>query len=217
MFVSAGHPPRWDARCPNSGGRERHRLLHSWVIQRGRDKPGGKQVLRFAPDKMTLCQMLGNMLYETADLHQPGVTHRRDIAHAELPDTSGDVVIANHVPERIANDRTAIRELYGLFEPGGVALPSVPVNTSREETYENPAITAPVERDAHFTAEDHIRYYALESAERVCEAEFEAETFRMTPEEKVLYGSLRDDWLDVASETPLLPAAGQLGAPEPRG
>ena len=40
-------------------------------------------------------QMRGNPLYETADLHQPGVTHRLDITRVPLPDASYDVVMAH--------------------------------------------------------------------------------------------------------------------------
>lgn len=217
VFVSVGHPPRWDARCLNCGSRERHRLLHLWIIQGGENKLHGKRILHFAPEKITMRQMRGNPLYETADLHQPGVTHRVDIAHVDLPDASYDVVMANHVLEHIVDDRMAMREVYRLLKPGGVALLTVPVNTSRHETYENPAITAPAERHAHFSAEDHVRYYGLDFADRLREAGFAVETFRMTPEEEVRYGLLRDEWLYVGHKKPLAPAAGEVDRRERRG
>jgi predicted SAM-dependent methyltransferase len=216
VFVSVGHPPRWDARCPNCGSRERHRLLHLWVVEGGGDKLDGKRILHFAPEKITMQEKRGNPLYETADLHQPGVTHRVDIAHVDLPDGSYDVVIANHVLEHIPDDRMAMREIYRLLKPGGVALLTVPVNTSRQETYENPTITAPAERHAHFSAEDHVRYYGLDVADRLREAGFAVETFRMTPEEEVRYGLLRDEWLYVCSKKPSAPVAGDVDAPEGR-
>lgn len=198
MFISVGHPPRWDARCPNCGSRERHRLVHLWITQGGGNRLAGKRILHFAPENVTMRQMRGNPLYETADLHQPGVTHRVDIAHVGLPDASYDVVMANHVLEHIPDDRAAMRELHRLLKPGGIALLTVPVNPSRQETYENPAITAPAERHAHFSAADHVRYYGLDFADRLREAGFVVETFRMTPEEEVRYGLLRDEWLYVA-------------------
>jgi predicted SAM-dependent methyltransferase len=217
VFVSVGHPPRWDARCLNCGSRERHRLLHLWIIQGGGNKLHGKRILHFAPEKITMRQMRGNPLYETADLHQPGVTHRVDIAHVDLPDASYEVVMANHVLEHIVDDRMAMREVYRLLKPGGVALLTVPVNTSRHETYENPAVTAPAERHAHFSAEDHVRYYGLVFADRLREAGFAVETFRMTPEEEVRYGLLRDEWLYVGHKKPLAPAAGEVDRRERRG
>ena len=51
VFVSVGHPGRWDARCLNCGSRERHRLLHLWITEGGGDKLAGKRILHFAPEK----------------------------------------------------------------------------------------------------------------------------------------------------------------------
>ena len=99
-----------------------------------------------------LRQMRGNPLYESADLHQKGVTHRVDITQVPLPDASYDVVIAHHVLEHIPDDRQAMREMFRLLKPGGVAVLSVPLNATRQQTYENAAITAPEQRHAHFSA-----------------------------------------------------------------
>jgi len=198
VFISVGHPPRWDARCLNCGSRERHRLVHLWATDGGGDKLAGKRILHFAPEKAMMKRMRGNPLYETADLHQPGVTHRVDIARVPLGDGIYDVVMANHVLEHIHDDRQAMRELFRLLKPGGVALITVPVNPTRRETYENPAVTTPAERHAHFSAEDHQRVYGLDFADRLAVAGFEVDTFRMSPDEEVRYGLLRDEWLYVA-------------------
>jgi len=211
-FISVGHPPRWDARCLNCGSRERHRLLWLWVTEGGGNKLAGQRILHFAPEKVVMRLMRGNPLYETADLHQPGVTHKADITKVALPDASYDVVIANHVLEHIPDDRAAMRELSRLLRRGGVALLTTPINPSRQTTYENPTITAPAARHAHFSAEDHVRYYGLDFADRLVQAGFTVTTFRMTPEEEVHYGLLRDEWLYVATkETSPAPRAGGVG------
>jgi SAM-dependent methyltransferase len=204
MFIGVGHPPRWDARCPQCGSRERHRLMHLWVTEGGADRLAGKRILHFAPEKAVLRRMRGNRLYETADLHQPGVTHRVDITRMPLPDAGYDVVIAHHVLEHIADDRQAMRELFRLLKPGGVAVLSVPLNASRRHTYENPAITAPGERHAHFSAADHRRYYGLDFADRLAEAGFHTSAFRVSPEDEVRFALLRDEWLTIAKK----PASG---------
>jgi len=198
MFIGVGHPPRWDARCPRCGSRERHRLMHLWVTEGGGDRLAGKRILHFAPEKAVLGQMRDNPLYESADLHQTGVTHRVDITRVPLPDASYDVVIAHHVLEHIPDDRQAMRELRRLLKPGGVAVLSVPLNATREHTYENPAIIAPEQRRAHFSAEDHRRYYGLDFADRLAEAGFRTSIFRVSPEDEVRYGLQRDEWLTIA-------------------
>ncbi len=198
MFISVGHPARWDARCPQCGSRERHRLMQLWIAEDGGNRLAGKRILHFAPEKTVIRQMQDNPLYETADLHQPGVTHRVDITHVPLPDASYDVVIAHHVLEHIPDDRQAMRELFRLLKAGGVAVVSVPINATRRQTYENPGVTAPEERHAHFSADDHQRYYGLDFADRLAEVGFLPATFRVSPEDEVRYGLLRDEWITIA-------------------
>jgi SAM-dependent methyltransferase len=198
MFISVGHPPRWDARCPQCGSRERHRLMHLWVHEGGGDRLAGKRILHFAPEKTVMRQMRDNPLYETADLHQPGVTHQVDITQTKLPDASYDVVIANHVLEHIDDDRQAMREIFRLLKPGGIAVLSVPINASRQETYENPAVTDDAHRFAHFSAVDHVRYYGLDFVTRLEAVGFSTSIFRMSPEEEVRYALGREEWITIA-------------------
>jgi SAM-dependent methyltransferase len=197
-FISVGHPPRWDARCLNCGSRERHRLTQLWITEGGGNKLAGKRILHFAPERIWQRMMRGNPQYETADLMQAGVTHRVDITAIPLPDAGFDVVMAHHVLEHIPDDRKAMRELFRMVKPGGLGLFTVPINPTRQDTYENPAITGPAERWAHFSAEDHLRYYGLDFADRLTEAGFTVEIFRMRPEQEVVFGLLRQEWLYVA-------------------
>ena len=198
MFVSVGHPGRWAARCLNCGSRERHRLLHLWIVENGGDKLAGKRILHFAPEKAFMRRMKGNPLYETADLMQAGVTHRLDITDTKLPDATYDVVMANHVLEHIPDDRAAMRELFRVLKPGGVALLTTPINATRQTTYENSAITSHPARWAHFSAHDHVRYYGLDFADRLTDTGFQVETFRVSSEDEVKYALLRDESIYIA-------------------
>jgi predicted SAM-dependent methyltransferase len=204
VFISVGHPARWDARCPNCGSRERHRLLHLWITEGGGNKLAGMRILHFAPEKEFMRRMRGDVLYETADLTQRGVTHMVDITDTMLPAVRYDVVIANHVLEHIDDDRAAMRELFRLLKRGGCALVSVPVNATRHTTYEDPAISSGTERQAHFGAHDHKRYYGLDFADRLAGVGFQVETFRVSPAEEIEYGLLRDEWIYIARKPPLL-------------
>jgi hypothetical protein len=198
VFISVGHPGRWDARCLNCGSRERHRLLHLWIAEGGGDKLAGKRILHFAPEKAFMRRMRGDPLYETADLMQAGVTHKVDITGTKLTGEHYDVAMANHVLEHIGDDRAAMRELFRLLKPGGFALLTVPINATRPTTYEDPSITAAPERWAHFSAHDHVRYYGLDFADRLTRLGFQVETFRVAPEDEARYGLLRDEWITIA-------------------
>ncbi len=198
IFTSVGHPPRWDARCPQCGSRERHRLTQLWITEGGGNKLAAMRILHFAPETTMMEQMRGNPLYETADLHQKGVTHQADITRMPLPDASYDVMIAHHVLEHIEDDRQAMRELFRLLVPGGFALLTTPINASRQATYENSAVTTPEGRHAHFSAEDHKRYYGMDFADRLADVGFIVDTFRLPPEQEATYGLLRDEWITIA-------------------
>jgi Methyltransferase domain len=199
FMISVGRPSRWDARCASCGSRERHRLLWLWATRTSTNQLAGKRILHFAPEKALRRALGKNTAYETADLRQRGVTHEVDITQLPMADETYDVVIANHVLEHIDDDRAAMRELFRILRPGGIARLTVPINPSRDVTYEDPAITDPVERQAHFNASDHRRFYGLDFADRLGTSGFTVETFRMAPAEEVTYSLLPMEWLYVAT------------------
>jgi SAM-dependent methyltransferase len=199
VMIDVGHPPRWDARCACCGSRERHRLLWLWATDGGTNRLADKRILHFAPEKALRRALSRNPRYETADLRQRGVTHQVDITRLPMPSESYDVVIANHVLEHIDDDRQAMRELFRALMPGGIALLTVPINPSREATYEDAAITAPRERQAHFNAPDHRRFYGLDFTNRLADVGFQVEIFRLTPALEVKFGLLPAEWLYVAT------------------
>ena len=198
IFISVGRPTRFDARCVQCGCRERHRLMWLWITEGGTNKLEGKRILHFAPESVWRRKMRGNPLYETADLYQAGVDHKIDIANLPFSDASYDVVMANHVLEHIDDDETAMRELYRVLKPGGVALITVPINTARQVTYRNPSISDAEGRLAHFGGTDHKRYYGLDFADLLSAPGFSVETFRMPPEQEVRFGLLRNEWIYIA-------------------
>jgi SAM-dependent methyltransferase len=199
VMIGVGHPPRWDARCASCGSRERHRLLWLWVTRDGTNWLAGKRILHFAPEKALRRALRDNPGYETADLKQRGVTHQVDITRLPMQAGTYDVVIANHVLEHIDADRLAMQELFRVLKPGGTALLTVPVNPTRQDTYENASITDPLERAAHFNAPDHRRYYGLDFADRLGEAGFQTEIFRLPQELEVRFSLLPMEWLYIAT------------------
>jgi SAM-dependent methyltransferase len=174
-------------------------LLWLWVTKDGINRLAGKRILHFAPEKALRQVLRHNLGYETADLVQRDVTHQADITRLPMPSETYEVVIANHVLEHIDDDRLAMRELFRVLQPGGIALLTVPINPTREATYEDASITDPIERQAHFNARDHRRFYGLDFATRLREVGFEVETFRVTPADEVTFGLLPMEGLYVAT------------------
>ena len=201
IMISVGHPLRWNARCPQCGSRERHRLLWLWATSghSGINRLEGKRILHFAPEKALRHALRDNPHYETADLVQRGVTHQVDMTELPMRSETYEVVIANHVLEHIDDDRRAMLELFRVLQPGGIALLTTPINPTRQKTYEDAGITDPVARQAHFNDLDHRRFYGLDFADRLQDAGFSVDTFRMTPTQEVTFGLLPMEWLYVAT------------------
>lgn len=97
---------------------------------------------------------------------------RMDIMDIHYPDASFDAIVCNHVLEHVADDERALLELYRVLRPGGWALLQVPIDASKAETFEDPTVTDPRERERIFGQHDHVRIYGRDYVERLRAAGF---------------------------------------------
>jgi SAM-dependent methyltransferase len=109
--------------------------------------------------------------YLSADLFSSTALVRMDIMDIEYPDETFDVIYCSHVLEHVIDDRTAMRELHRVLRTGGWAILQVPISTA-EETFEDPMITSPEERELAFGQFDHVRLYGADYRDRLEEAGF---------------------------------------------
>jgi predicted SAM-dependent methyltransferase len=201
-FKTMGHPPRYDAGCPQCGCLERHRLFHL-AVKRLHLLTRGQSVLHFAPEAI-----IGDIIrqyevaYQTADITSGRASLVLDIEKISMPDCSVDVVIANHVLEHV-NDVVALAELHRILRPGGRLLASVPLIEGWETTYENPKIVACVDRDAHFGQSDHVRYYGRDFRNRVMAAGFVLQEFSCDGAESVRYSLCRGERIFIGTKLPV--------------
>lgn len=87
-----------------------------------------KVLLHFAPEACMqdfLRQMVGT--YYTSDICAKGVDCLADICHLPFEPESCDVIFASHVMEHIHDDRAALKEIWRILKPGGMAILPVPV------------------------------------------------------------------------------------------
>ena len=198
-FWSFGNPPRRNAQCRRCGAKERHRLMALWA--RRHDVFREKHILHFAPDPGEQALIEGQAVYETADLDRADVDHRVDVCATGLTPASYDVIVCNHVFEHVEDDGAAIKELYRLLAPGGLAIVMVPINTGLDRTYENPAIRSRHDRHQHFGQKDHVRLYGRDYPERLRAAGFTVEQFDTNAEDCVRYGLIPGEPLFVAHKS----------------
>jgi ubiquinone/menaquinone biosynthesis C-methylase UbiE len=115
---------------------------------------------------------MGNLTYVTADLESPLADVKLDIQQMPFEDNSFDIVICNHVLEHVPDDRKAMGEIFRVLRKGGFAVMQVPTNYDMENTYEDPSITGPAEREKHFRQKDHYRLYGRDYLKRLKETGF---------------------------------------------
>ncbi|MBC7103714.1 MAG: methyltransferase domain-containing protein [Parvibaculum sp.] len=191
-FVAAGHPPRYDARCPECRSLERHRLL-MLAFDRFHLIEEGKRVLHFAPEPVLQDYLRGRAgEYKTGDLAPGRADFELDIEALDLPDESFDIVIVNHVLEHV-DDAKALAELYRILAPGGILISTVPIIEGWDVSYENAAITTKADREIHFGQNDHVRYYGRDLRDRIRTAGFSLDEFVGSGLEVVRYGLLRGE------------------------
>jgi SAM-dependent methyltransferase len=176
---------RRDALCWRCGSHERHRA--QWLALRRRPEllRDARSLLHFSPEWCLARRLRATrgLRYVTSDLdpRQPADL-RLDVTAIDLPDGAFDAVLCSHVLEHVADDARAMAELRRITAPGGFCLVMVPLALDRAATYEDPAVTAPADRQREFLQFDHVRLYAPDIAERLHGAGFDVETIDMDRE-----------------------------------
>jgi predicted SAM-dependent methyltransferase len=59
--------------------------------------------------------------------------------------------------EHVKNHTTAMKALYRILKPGGWGIMIVPILTTRDNSYEDPAIVSVADRGKYYGQLDHVR------------------------------------------------------------
>lgn len=172
---------RPDAICPGCGSHERHRALWLYLREALDGVAGPFDLLHFAPEYALRkrIEQLPGLRYLTVDLNGEGVDVAADIEHMPFDDASFDGIVCSHVLEHVNDDRPAMAELCRVLRPDGWAAVLVPLDLTRDETYEDPGVATPEQRERAYWQDDHMRLYALDIADRLQKAGLEVETVRV--------------------------------------
>tara|TARA_B100000809_G_C15058916_1_gene501623 strand:- start:441 stop:1214 length:774 start_codon:yes stop_codon:yes gene_type:complete len=171
--------------CPYDLTLERHRAM--WLYLKGHTdfftKPDLK-VMHIAPEQCFhgRFKKQTNLNYTTGDLMSPIADLHFDLHNIPLDDNTYEVIFCNHVMEHVKDDLQCMKELYRIMKPGGWGIMQVPIDASRNETYEDWSITDPKEREKHFWQYDHVRLYGLNYSKRLEEAGFKVDIIDFSKE-----------------------------------
>lgn len=197
---------RANALCPECGSLERHRLVWRYIETNTDLLKKHVKLLHVAPEKLfyKIFSTCKNIEYvpcakfgEGYEDKYPEGTQNIDITDILLPDNSFDAIICSHVLEHIPDDHRAMKELYRVLKPGGWAILQVPLDASRDATYEDSNITDPKDREIAFGQYDHVRIYGNDYEKRLADAGFQAKRekfgFQYSREELFKYGIIPED------------------------
>jgi len=173
--------------CPQCGSRKRHRLYYLFlkykILNPMMVKNRVIKVLHFAPERclkrLFNCYLLVD--YLSADLLSPEAMVKEDMTKLSFNDNTFDIVFASHVLEHIEEDQKAMREVYRVLKPGGIAILQVPIQ-DRDKTYEDSSIKDPKERFKAFGQTDHVRIYGRDYKDRLRKAGFKVRISRFADE-----------------------------------
>jgi SAM-dependent methyltransferase len=110
-----------------------------------------------------------------------------------------DLVICSHVLQHVKADRPAIAELFRVTMPTGLAIIPVPIVWNSECTEEQQGLN-PSERAELSGEADHLRKYGRDYLDRLPEAGFATELFR-------LYDPSLVQWYRIDIDDPLVVVA----------
>src|SRR5690554_4440717 len=165
---------RENVLCPNCLSLERHRLLWLYLNEHTGFFKDDLKMLHMAPEQCFYARFKkqSNLDYLCGDLYSPLADIKFDLHNIPLEDNQFDVIFCNHVLEHVEDDHQCMKELYRVLKPGGFAILQVPIDYSREHTYEDSTITSPEDREKHFWQKDHLRLYGRDYSEKLEAAGF---------------------------------------------
>ena len=160
---------RKNALSPSTYSLERHRML--WLYLKNETDIFTKKIrlLHFAPEPAfhKIFKNCNNISYDTIDLNSPLAEIKADICNLPIENETYDYILCNHVLEHIDDDIKAMRELYRVLKKGGIGIFQIPIDVKRKNTFEDPSITSPKQRNKIFGQYDHVRIYGMDYFDRL--------------------------------------------------
>lgn len=169
LDVKLGAKTFKNEKCPRCESFSRQRVM--WLYLKNKTNLFSKKLrfLHIAPEScfQVNFKKMTNLHYISADLSSPLAQVKMDITKIPYEDNYFDVIFCNHVLEHIPDDHQAMKELFRVLQPTGWAILQVPIDINRAQTFEDPTVVSPEERERLFWQWDHVRLYGLDYKDRL--------------------------------------------------
>ncbi len=192
--------------CPYCRSIDRERLIFLYLKNKTEIFLKPVDLLHVAPEARLQKVLMAapNINYLSADRDPAAAMAKMDITDIPYKNENFDVILCNHVLEHVVDDHKAMSELYRVLKPGGWAILQVPISAILPATYEDPAITAPREREKAFGQDVHVRIYAKDYKARLERAGFSVTTYNFSADygkqAALRYGLIEEEDLYICSK-----------------
>lgn len=198
------------ARCPKCNSLERNRLIWLYLQFKTGFFQHPWKLLHIAPNQALFNKFRNQsgLTYnpidlETATYPASGVK-AMNATNLAYRDDKFDFIICSHVLEHVKDDATAISELKRVLKAGGTGILLVPLDETRDESFEDATIKDPEERKRFFGQSDHVRIYGRDFPERLKNTGLSVNPVNFASEfsqkERFEYGLLSDETLWIISK-----------------
>lgn len=179
-YVSVIHR---EVECPQCRSHERHRALWLYFHERKDLLKKGNTFLHFAPEiQFNELFRSSGMEYHPVDLSTENSLSEEIVDIQDIPyeDNYFDLIYCSNVLEHVPDDKKAMKELYRVLKPNGMALILVPINGityerpyDKSKTFENDEYNTPELREKYYGQFDHLRLYGTDFKDKLIDAGFE--------------------------------------------
>jgi len=166
-FEIIGMGFRKNAICPNCFSKDRERLSYLFLQKLISEKSinYSSKIIHFSPESSLERNFFRKNFsnYFTADIIKNKSDFIIDLQNFNFEEKNFDLVICNHVLEHIEDDNIALKNIYSIIKPGGLAILQTPLSKIIDEDYTNPSVKTDNDRLNFYGQEDHVRIYSKKS------------------------------------------------------
>lgn len=146
-------------QCPYCNSLPRHRIMATF-FQRHPELLRNKKIVIFGmlQGEKTFFEH-HKISYISADLCSADADIKEDLTHLTFTDHSVDVLICHHVLEHVNSVSKALGEIRRVLKADGIAILSVPMDLSLNDTLCDKKYSTPFLRRKYYGQTDHLRLF----------------------------------------------------------